>query len=306
MNAIEINQLTKIFPPQKTAVDHISLSVEKGAVFGFLGPNGAGKTTTVKLLTGMLGADSGSASVLGLDPAGDSVEIHAKSGVVTEHAGMYDTLTGIQNLTFFGEVFGLDKDAGRSRGMERLGQLDLTDAADKKLGTYSTGMRQRLSLARALMHRPEVLFLDEPTSGLDPESTKNVNELIRTLAEDSGTTVFLCTHQLRYAQEICTSYGLIDNGRLLACGDLEYLRSLVFAGHKVRFKTNIFPAHIPHQKLGPNEYEASLDSEEQIPDVIREIVKAGGDIYHVSSRRLSLEDIYFALIENQRKGGALA
>ena len=195
--AVELRELSKEFPGGKRAVDSVSVRLEPGQVFGFLGPNGAGKTTTVKLLTGMLSPSGGGCGVFGIDPAAEPERAHALSGVVTEHAQMYDNLTGLDNLLFYGALFGLESAACRQRAQTLLEQLDLRDAAEKKLGAYSTGMRQRLSLARAMMHQPKVLFLDEPTSGLDPESAQNVHRMIRSLAEEQGVTVFLCTHQLR-------------------------------------------------------------------------------------------------------------
>lgn len=227
MEAVVLEHLSKTYPGGKEAVRQVSLALGEGEVFGFLGPNGAGKTTTVKLLNGMLTPTAGSCRVLGSDPAREPEKVHARSGVVTEHAQMYDNLTGLQNLMFYASIFGMAEGQARGRANELLRQLGLEDAKDQKLSAYSTGMRQRLSLARALIHRPEALFLDEPTSGLDPESAKNVNRLIRRLAKEEGITVFLCTHQLRYAQEICTRYGLMEEGRLLAMGTLEELRRQV-------------------------------------------------------------------------------
>ena len=209
MKAIVLDHLSKTYPGGKAALREVSIALDPGEIFGFLGPNGAGKTTTVKLLTGMLTPTGGGCTVLGRDPARQPEAVHALAGVVTEHAQMYDTLTGLENLTFFGALFGLDAKASKSRAQALLEELDLTHAAGQKLGAYSTGMRQRLSLARALMHRPQVLFLDEPTSGLDPQSAQAVHTLLRRLAREEGTTCFLCTHQLRYAQEICTCLSLI-------------------------------------------------------------------------------------------------
>ena len=196
MEAVVLEHLSKTYSGGKEAVRQVSLFLGKGEVFGFLGPNGAGKTTTVKLLNGMLLPTAGSCRVLGNDPAREPEKVHARSGVVTEHAQMYDNLTGLQNLMFYAAIFGMAEEQARERANELLGQLGLEEAKDQKLSAYSTGMRQRLSLARALLHRPEALFLDEPTSGLDPESAQNVNRLIRRLAKEEGITVFLCTHQL--------------------------------------------------------------------------------------------------------------
>ena len=191
MNAVELHNLSKTYPDGKQAVRDVSLSLEPGEVFGFLGPNGAGKTTTVKLLNGMLTPTEGTCRVLGADPAREPEKVHAVSGVVTEHARMYDNLTGMQNLIFYAELFGLPADEAAGRAEALLREMELEEAKDRKLAVWSTGMRQRLSLARALIHGPKILFLDEPTSGLDPESAQNVNRIIRELAEGQGVTVFL-------------------------------------------------------------------------------------------------------------------
>ena len=299
MSAIVTENLVKTYPSGKTAVDGVSFSIEQGDVFGFLGPNGAGKTTTVKLLCGMLTPTGGSSSVFGFDPSGKPEQVHKFSGVITEHAQMYDNLTGLQNLMFYGALFGICESERSSRALALLGQIGLMDAKDRKLGAYSTGMRQRLSLARALIHRPKLLFLDEPTAGLDPESILSVNSLIKELSSTEGTTIFLCTHQLRYAQEICSSYGLIDNGVLLAAGSLEELRSLVFSGMTVSIEADRFPADVASAKTGERRYEVDVSSEDEIPAIIKRIVDNGGSVFHVSARRLSLEEIYFALIRKR-------
>ena len=299
MKAVITDNLSKTYPGGKKAVDNISFTLNQGEVFGFLGPNGAGKTTAVKLLNGMLSPTGGTCRVFDIDPSAKPEQIHWFSGVVTEHAQMYDNLTGLQNLVFYGTLFGVDITESNNRALALLEQLDLASAKDKKLDTYSTGMRQRLSLARAMIHKPKILFLDEPTSGLDPESVLSVNSMIKSLAENEGTTIFLCTHQLRYAQEICNSYGLIDDGVLLAEGSIEKLRSLVFSGMTVSIKADRFPKDMPVSKTGEQRYEIHVQSEEEIPSVIKRIVDEGGNIYHVSARRLSLEEIYFSLLEKR-------
>lgn len=295
MEAVVLERLSKTYEGGKQALREVSLSLGRGEVFGFLGPNGAGKTTTVKLLNGMLAPTSGGCRVLGIDPARHPEKAHALSGVVTEHAQMYDGLTGLENLRFYAAAFGLSPQEGERRARGLLAQLELEPAAGRKLSTYSTGMRQRLSLARALLHRPQVLFLDEPTSGLDPESAHNVNGMIAALAREEGSTVFLCTHQLRYAQELCTRFGLLEAGSLLACGTLEQLQEQVLAGVALQVRASRVPEGLPLRQTGPGLYEGRLPGEGEIPGIVRAIVQAGGDVYGVSAAKPSLEDIYFAL-----------
>jgi len=298
MKVLTAENLTKIYQSGaggavsgKKALNSVNLSIEEGEIFGFLGPNGAGKTTAVKLLNGMLTLTEGSCSVFGIDPGAAPEKVHAISGVVTEHAQMYNNLTGLQNLIFFGAVFNIDESDAKRRALEILESLSLLGAKDQKLGEYSTGMRQRLSLARAMIHQPKILFLDEPTSGLDPESALNVNNLIKSLAREKGTTVFLCTHQLRYAEEICAKYGLISEGSMLASGSLDDLHSLVFSGLTAVIKTET------------GEKEKEIGSIEEIPVLVKQIVDSGGKVYHVSAHKHSLEEIYFALLEKTKKDG---
>ena len=316
MKAVVTQNLTKIYDSGKKAVDNLSIDLKQGEVFGFLGPNGAGKTTVVKLLNGMLTPTDGSSLVFDIDPVTKPEVLHRFSGVLTEHALMYDHLTGLQNLIFYGTLFDIGTAESENRALALLEQLELMEAKDRKLSAYSTGMRQRLSLARAMIHRPKILFLDEPTSGLDPESILHVNRLIKNLAENEGTTIFLCTHQLRYAQEICCSYGLINEGVLLAIGDIDHLRSLVFSGMTVSIEADMFPdgiefkehkgtdlkqsdAEVQKSKPTVSYREFDVDSEDEIPAVVKQIVDGGGNVYHVSARRLSLEEIYFSLIDKR-------
>jgi len=302
MNAITVKNLSKQFGKQ-FAVNDVSLTLKEGEIFGFLGPNGAGKTSTIKLLNGMLTPTSGVMSIFGLDPTEKPEKIHEIAGVLTEHAGMYNQLTGLENLLFYGAIFGMEKSACEKRALELLEKLSLTDAKDKKLDAYSTGMRQRLSLARALIHSPKLLFLDEPTSGLDPESAQTVNQLIKGLAREQGTTVFLCTHQLRYAEELCTSYGLIDKGVMFASGTLDELRAQVFSGYRLTVKADVLPIGINFELKAEGVYEMEVDTERDIARVVEGIVRAGGSVFHVSTERLALEEIYFALTGRNNEGG---
>lgn len=301
METVAIQKLSKTYPGGKEALKQLSMSLSTGEVFGFLGPNGAGKTTTVKLLTGVLSPSGGLCEIMGVNPNIQPEKVHLLSGIVTEHAQMYDNLTGIENLMFYATAFGLKQKEGKQRGESLLKELELTEAKDRKLATYSTGMRQRLSLARALLHRPKVLFLDEPTSGLDPESAQNVNQIIHNLACKEGITVFLCTHQLRYAQEICTRYGMIDQGTLLASGTIDELRARVFTSKSLRICASAVPDKLNFVICGANEFETQIQDKKEIPDLIRKIVDAGEDIYSVNLAEPSLEDIYFALTAGRKE-----
>lgn len=301
METVAIQKLSKTYPGGKEALKQLSMSLSTGEVFGFLGPNGAGKTTTVKLLTGVLSPSGGLCEIMGVNPNIQPEKVHLLSGIVTEHAQMYDNLTGIENLMFYATAFGLKQKEGKQRGESLLKELELTEAKDRKLATYSTGMRQRLSLARALLHRPKVLFLDEPTSGLDPESAQNVNQIIHNLACKEGITVFLCTHQLWYAQEICTRYGMIDQGTLLASGTIDELRARVFTSKSLRICASAVPDKLNFVKCGANEFETQIQDKKEIPDLIRKIVDAGEDIYSVNLAEPSLEDIYFALTAGRKE-----
>lgn len=298
MNAISATHLSKSYDGTVLALKDLNLDIPQGGVFGFLGPNGAGKTTTVKLLTGLLKPTEGECSVFGQSPGKSPGEVHRICGVMTESAKMYGQLTGMENLVFFAQTAGLQPDACAQRAGELLKQLDLWDARDKKLSAYSTGMAQRLSLARALVNWPQVLFLDEPTSGLDPESAQSVNALITELAQNVGTTVFLCTHQLRYAQDLCTAYGIINKGELLASGDFQTLCNGIACRIQAGFRL------AEGEKLEGFRFEngwwqAEVLREEEMPKLLRQIVDSGHSVYEARLIQPTLEEVYFGYVERQ-------
>lgn len=299
MQAIKTTGLGKTYPGGKEALKDLNLQLDEGEVFGFLGPNGAGKTTAVKLLTGMLNPTTGSAQVMSLDPKTEPERVHALCGVVTENARMYDHLSGFENLMFYGALYGQNIGESRERADMLLAGLAIHDAKDKKLGTYSTGMRQKLSFARALIHRPRMLFLDEPTSGMDPESGIKVNQMITRMAKEEGVTVFLCTHQLRYAQDICTRFGLISEGAMLMTGALPELQNAVLPGIRIRIRADKLPAGLPLQETDSGVFEGALREEGEVAELVRKIVLQGGDLYRVEVEKPSLEEIYFALTRNR-------
>ncbi len=302
MNTVSIENLSKDYDNDVHALKDLTLALDEGEVFGYLGPNGAGKTTTVNLLAGVLTPTSGTCTILGANPTDEPEKAHAVSGIMTEHAQMYDYLTGLENLLFYGAAFGLEEKDVKQRAINLLNQLDLTFAQDRKLSTYSTGMRQRLSLARALIHRPKVLFLDEPTSGLDPENAQNVNQIIKDMAAKEGITVFLSTHQLHYAQGMCTRYGLLNQGTLLASGTLDELRNRVFPIKTLRVVASSIPSSITAEDKGNNQYEIKVDNADQIPVIVKEIVTSGANIYSVNLEEPTLEEIYFGLTSEEMEG----
>lgn len=301
MYAIQTANLTKKYD-DVVALFGLDLEVEAGSIVGYLGPNGSGKTTTVKLLTGLIQPTLGDSTVLGLSSAKESGKIHALTGVLTETAACYRHLTAMENLRFFGALFGLEDAKVRTRAEHLLKRLDLWSVRDRKAGTFSTGMKQRLSLARALIHTPQVLFLDEPTSGLDPESASIVNRMIGDMARDEGTTVLLCTHQLRYADEICSSFAILDQGILRASGSLEMLGNA--AGlHPTASLRVADGAEIPEDFVQNGDFwEKEIREDQDMPGLISELIRREVPIYEALIRRPTLEDVYFSLVQKPEDG----
>ena len=301
MYAIQTANLTKKYD-DVVALFGLDLEVEAGSIVGYLGPNGSGKTTTVKLLTGLIQPTLGDSTVLGLSSAKESGKIHALTGVLTETAACYRHLTAMENLRFFGALFGLEDAKIRTRAEHLLKKLDLWSVRDRKAGTFSTGMKQRLSLARALIHTPQVLFLDEPTSGLDPESASIVNRMIGDMARDEGTTVLLCTHQLRYADEICSSFAILDQGILRASGSLEMLGNA--AGlHPMASLRVADGAEMPEDFVQNGGFwEKEIREDQDMPGLISELIRREVPIYEALIRRPTLEDVYFSLVQKPEDG----
>lgn len=216
--AISVQGLTRRFGAREALLD-VSFQVDRGEVFGFLGPNGAGKTTTIRILTGQLKPSAGVVSVLGLNPTERGRELRRRIGLSFEDAGHYDRLSVASNLAFFARLHGV----ARQRCEDLLRSFDLWERRQEPVARLSRGMRQRLSLARALIGDPELLFLDEPSAGLDPRAAQGVRERVRDLSA-AGKTVFLTTHSMEEAQELCSRVAILDRGRLLACDQPDMLR----------------------------------------------------------------------------------
>ena len=234
--AIEVRSLSKKFGTT-AAVDSISFSVKEGEIFGFLGPNGAGKTTTTRMLTGVIPPDTGSATVLSHDISREPVLAKQGFGVVPETSNAYTDLSAWQNLMLVGELYGVSRDRAASRASHLLGTLGLLQRKDQKVQAYSKGMKQRLILAMALLHEPQLLFLDEPTSGLDVQSTQMILSMLRDLNRQ-GTTIFLTTHNMQEANSLCDRVGIIHAGKMVAVDAPERLKSAIERVHRIEVSFN--------------------------------------------------------------------
>ena len=296
MNAVNIENLKKSYDGKVNVLNNVSLSIPKGEIFGFLGPNGSGKTTTVRILNGVLSATSGHAEILGMPVGENNIEIHRLCGVMTESASCYENLTARQNLIFFGKMHEMDEKLLDKRVDFILKRLELSDVGDKKVKSFSTGMRKRVSLAVALVHNPEILFLDEPTSGLDPENALNVTKLIKELAEENKVTIFLCTHQLKYAEDICTLYGFINNGHVLGLGTFEELASRKNAALQLKIRGKNISRKSGFVYEGNGIYIKSISGDEDANTLIKNVLANGGEIYEAIQKKWSLEQLYFKYI----------
>ncbi|MFZ5987942.1 MAG: ABC transporter ATP-binding protein [Bacillota bacterium] len=294
MYAIEINGLSKTYDGRRYALNNLSFSIPQGEIFGFLGPNGSGKTTTVRILNGILSQTAGNASIMGVNVENNPTEIHSFCGVMTETALPYENLTGAENLRFFGSMHGISGNEIEDRSERLLKSLDLFEAKDKKVRAYSTGMKKRLSLARALLHHPKILFLDEPTSGLDPEAAVNVTEMIRKLSKEHGVTVFLCTHQLKYAEDICTLYGFIHDGKMLGFGTFGQLLNTKNASIYLEIRGDNIPEIKGVESTNDSRLRIPIKNDEEAASVVQAITSKGGRIYEARQIHWSLEDLYFS------------
>jgi ABC-2 type transport system ATP-binding protein len=301
---IHSENLTKEFGTI-TAVEGLDLDIAEGEVFGFLGPNGAGKTTTVRMLTCLIGPTRGKATIAGFQVGRQDIDIRRRVGILTETPGMYDNLSAEKNLKIFAQLYEVKDVKGQvDKYLKMLGLYERRlDAA----GTFSKGMKQKLAIARALLHEPRVLFLDEPTAGLDPEASHLVREFIEELKKE-GRTIFLCTHNLDEADRLCDRIGVFKS-RLLVVDTPAKLRASTF-GRKVVFhlaRTDDSMAttvrkfgFVRDVKLVENKLLVTLDNPEtQNPDIIRALVQSGAEIQFVGELRHSLEEVYLQLVKQE-------
>ena len=311
MSGIEAVGLTKRFG-SLTAVDGLSFEVGKGEIFGLLGPNGSGKTTTVRLLSCLIAPSEGSASVAGFDIRREALKVREAVGVLTENPGIYDRLSAVENMEFFAEAYGLrDKTERDSRIRELLKFFDLWDRRGDRVGTFSRGMRQKLAIAKAVVHRPEVLFLDEPSSGLDPKAAKDIRDLMEGMSRQEKHTIVLCTHNLEEAERLCSRVMIIRKGAALATGGVEDLRKKLHGAPELEVsleEVNDRLIKATAKLEGVRAVNATVkgtliydidDPEARTPDVVRSLVQAGGRIKSVNILRPSLEDAYLELTKEE-------
>jgi ABC-2 type transport system ATP-binding protein len=221
---IKAEGLTKVFNKHLIAVDHVNFTVKRGEIFGFLGPNGAGKTTTINMLITILKPTEGKASVLGFDIARQAEDVREVIGVVPQEYTADEDLTGVENVLLCADLYGIPQNVAKERVVDLLKLVELTDFGDKKVQTFSGGMRRRLELACGLINRPNVLFLDEPTLGLDVQTRTATWNYIRTLKKEYGMTLFMTTHYLEEADALCDRVAIIDRGKIIVVGSPEELK----------------------------------------------------------------------------------
>lgn len=306
--AIRAVGLTRTFETI-TAVDGVDLEVRAGTVFGFLGPNGAGKTTTIRLLLGLLEPTAGSASVLGHDTVRDGDAVRLQCGVLLEHAGLYERLSASDNLEYFGRLWHIPPEERRDRIVELLEHFGLADRRGETVSTWSRGMKQKLALARALLHRPRVVFLDEPTAGLDPVAAAGLRTDLLDLAQREIVTVFITTHNLDEAQRICDDVGVIRNGRLIASGPPDTLRH--GASQVVTVDGDHFGAavgalrtldEVASVEVVDGQLRIELTGEVPVAPIVRVLVEHGSDIEEVRKGAGSLEEAFLALLDEPEPG----
>jgi ABC-2 type transport system ATP-binding protein len=304
---IRTEQLTRHFDG-RPAVEDLNLEIGRGEVFGFLGPNGAGKTTTVRLLCCLIAPTRGRAWVNGFEVGVDSDAIRASVGILTETPGLYDRLSAERNLDIFARLYGLSAGEREAQVKRYLQMLDLWEKRREPVGTFSKGMRQKVALARALLHEPPVLFLDEPTAGLDPEVAKTVRDFIAELRGE-GRTIFLCTHNLDEAERLCDRIAVLRT-RLIAVDTPENLRRRLFGRRTVVQVRNLAPEMVSTVAALPFVQHASqegsrlvvdlADPEAQNPALVKCLVGLGAEVQFVTEPRHSLEEVYLTLLEEEK------
>jgi len=306
--AIRIENLTRDFETVR-AVDGLSLEVPSGIIFGFLGPNGAGKTTTINLLLGLLEPTEGRAEVLGFDTRTQADEVRTRTGALLEHSGVYEQLTAEDNLGFYGRIWRMPAAERQARIKELLIHAGVWERRKERVGTWSKGMKQKLALARAMFHRPPLVFLDEPTAGLDVVAAAAVRDDLEALAAREGVTVFLTTHNMAEAERLCAQVAVIREGKLVALGHPDKLRAraggprveIVGRGFSdralqlLRARPEVVAAEVHNQHL-----EIDLRQETDTAPLVSLMVSEGVQVEEVRRGKASLEEVFLTLMEEER------
>ena len=305
--AIETHGLTRRFDG-RVAVEDLSLAIDAGTVFGFLGPNGAGKTTTVRMLAALIAPTDGDAVVAGHALGVDDTALRRSVGILTEQPGLYDRLSARQNLRYFARLYDLAPARADAQVERYLHLLELWDRRDEPVGTFSKGMRQKLAIARALLHEPAVVFLDEPTAALDPEAARTVRDFVKSLRAE-GRTIFLTTHNLPEADELCDKIAVFER-RLLRMGSPGELRASLFGagtivrvvGDAARFLPDVRSlGFVREANADGDALTVQLDDPDvRNPDLVDALRAAGARIRYVERVQHSLEDVYLRLVGGRR------
>jgi ABC-2 type transport system ATP-binding protein len=316
MSEIQVKDIVKKFG-DFTAVDHISFDVVEGEIFGLLGPNGAGKSTLIRMLATLSQPTSGTATIGGYDIIKEDSKVRTLIGLVSEKLIMYERLTAEENLRFFGKLYGVPEKEMKKSIVELLELVQMTKWKDVQVGTFSTGMRQRVNIIRALLNKPKVLFLDEPTLGLDPQTTVEIREFIRKINKENGMTVILTTHMMAEADLLCKHIGIVDHGKIAALDTPSSLKKMISGGEGTVLEfvipnlgTEILstlkslscvtgvsqedPTHVMVHAIGEDAFDTIIDS----------IRAKNGKITSVSSREPTLEDVFLQITGHEVRDSA--
>lgn len=306
-NALETCGLIRLFG-DVAAVNDVSFTIPKGIVFGYLGPNGSGKTTTIRLLLGLLEPSAGSARVLGYDTVRQASEIRSRCGALLEDTGLYDRMTAEDNLEFYARVWHVPANQRKNRIQELLNSIGLWDRRTDIVRGWSRGMRQKLAVVRALLHRPELVFLDEPTAGLDPVASAALRDDLEQLVRKEGLTVFLTTHNLTEAEKLCDQIAVINQGRLLAMGTPDELKRgrepnrIIVTGRGFNSKAaQAVQQHpsVTHVEFGEKQMMITLSEDTGTSALVSLLVNAGVEIDEIGHEKTNLEEVFLSLVEEQ-------
>jgi len=315
-NIIEVNNLTKMFG-KFTAVDDISFKVKKGEIFGLLGPNGAGKSTTLRMLSTLSRPTKGIATIGGYDTVKHDMDVRKLIGIVSEKMIIYNRLTAKENLWFFGCLFNIPKDTLNKRIDELLELVQLTKWKNAQVGTFSTGMRQRMNVVRALLNMPQVLFLDEPTLGLDPQSSVEIRDFVKKLNQEQGTTVIITTHMMVDADLLCDRIAIIDHGKIIALDTSTNLKKIISGADTMIIKleiANLTPDMLTDVKAlkcadavtqeNSRQLHLIVHGEEAFDNIIDAVRKRNGKITSMENLQPSLEDVFLHITGHEVRDSA--